>query len=721
MVRHFGLFYHIKSYQIMELLVLADASSVDELTERIHLEWTAHLKLDTRKSYDPIADKGRNKRQKNEIGNDLVFLSSQDAFTDFLREEKDAPKFILIIPELDWSGKDFEGYELALQLLNDKYPTQYFNLIFLSALDRPELLAAVPPKHRGLVKTFLHRSLLEADLKSLFQSVYTDIHFALIRSLILSNEGRLNNIDHELTGLSRNVELLPEDHSADKTALENHKRRLLRQLDELTVLEDWIGNSLQELRVDVKSIHDKNSMKDLLQQVKGLVKDLQLQKTGQLEDKEQRKKLPYRVLIIEDEPEFRSFSAGVFTELFRQVTPAPAEAQRFDMNKAIELVKKHDYDVLILDLLYKDRDDNWLLFNGLDLFQLAKKRNPDICIRIITSLPRDIVAKTATALLDYTIPIGQVITKNGGFEALKYIIRDRVTEIDLECMEIERTKRILKFFPKGGVFGWPAVPTWTMELMADEEKFEAVCLQAKHFFELFSEGRLTKDTEGWDAGKTPSSKKKTTIERSHFLKRLPVMMGYRLIALYYAAKHPNHRVDKDFFEKHVMALVANAEKNDDNFFHSKLGFSRKKGEPKDAEVFPIEFKDLFPHEIDFLSKQLQAGDPVTDEKQSKPLLDWFRDILLENQVYQNWEALDLSFNPYDEEALEDKEDIDASDISTPLTLDLLSTFLQRLADKSRNQHVQKIIEISRVRYNINEKSVKLPPALAIKIANLFDA
>lgn len=704
----------------MEVLILANAGSEPILTERLHLEWTRHLRLDARKSYDPLTDKGKGRRQKNDLGTDLLFISSQEHFNAFDRDNKQAPGFIIIVPELNWSEKDFEGYELAKYLLERKYAGQFFNLLFLSVLDRPQLLAATSARYHGLTKTFYHRSLLDGTLDEFFKATYSEIHFTFIRSLILSNEGRLSSIEHELSGIAMNVKQLADEPVAEVAKLGGYKKRLLQELEELSVMEEWMGGSLDGLKSDAERVTDKKTLQNVLRQVQMLIDDLKLQQSNGPDVQPARKKSPYRVLIIEDDQDFRRFFVETFNDLFVSVQPSIEDTDHFDIGHARNLVENGTiYDVLILDLLYKDKLGNWLLFNGLDLYQLARKKNPDACIRIITSLPRDIVAKTSTILLGTSIPIGHIFTKKNGLAALKYIIQDRAAEIAIECAETERARRTLKLFPKEGLFKKPGVPTLMMELVSEGEIKEYADL-ALHFFDLYKDGKLTKDTQGWNKGELPSPKNLNNPARSYILKRLPTILGYRLIVLYFAVRDPYQAIDSDFFVKNVLPGIAKAKTFQTGAINTKLGFNdADRLSNDDINGYQISFTNLFAHEVNFISEHYRSTVRPGDEQDEEPLLNWLKSILLQNEVYQNWQSLDLDFLPYDENALEEKDDIELADINIPLTVDFLGVFLQRLLEKSTDRHVQKIIDAATGSYEINEDKVKLRPAIAIKVHHLF--
>ena len=97
------------------------------------------------------------------------------------------PEIIFIVPELMWQEDGVnEGYHIAYDLILQRYPRVFFQVVFLSVLRRDQILKIVEKRNEEIVKAFFHHDLLD---KSEFLSYisYSKIHFECIKSLVVSD------------------------------------------------------------------------------------------------------------------------------------------------------------------------------------------------------------------------------------------------------------------------------------------------------------------------------------------------------------------------------------------------------------------------------------------------------------------------------------------------------------------------------------------------------
>ena len=191
----------------------------------------------------------------------------EDASLRKLFADDNDNNYVLIVPELCWDkdGTFDSGYEVAVDLLNEKVSGKFFNLFFVSVLTREQLRGQVSPKYRSLVDAFQHFCLY--DLPSEVEGIrYSRIHFEMIRRIAINETGRLDAISHALAGIVR--ETLPEA-----------KRKLVENLDILSLpvysgrLKDGPG-VLDALREQVGELTDASGVPPLVESLSAVVREV---------------------------------------------------------------------------------------------------------------------------------------------------------------------------------------------------------------------------------------------------------------------------------------------------------------------------------------------------------------------------------------------------------------------------------------------------------------
>jgi hypothetical protein len=432
-------------------------------------------------------------------------------------------------------------------------------------------------------------------------------------------------------------------------------------------------------------------------------------------------------LIIEDDISDRKNLSRIFSTEFQTVFPSTEkEIKEFKISDAQKLIadSKEQYQIVVLDLLFRDSEGFWLPFNGLDLYKLVRRHNPYASIRIITSLPRDIVAKIAGQLLKKEIRFDQVFTKTHGWAGFEYIIKDRVLEMNNECEEKEKERKMFKPIPTEGVFKWGGVGSWIFELMKErKDEFNIKCQQAKDFFQLYKNGSLTISTNNWNSGKLFKTDYESKITEQFFLQKLPIILTHRLFVIDYALNNDYYSIDGANYVQEVLNKVCNFKTFSKNYLHTYLGFNVKPYRKNDVNGFAIELRNLFPHEYSFISDKKNSKAESEILKIKQPLLfNWFQSILMDNTTYQNWGALNLLFNPYNEETVDAKEDISVSDITIELTTAHLNQLLQSLIDNFSSRQAAKIFDVALAKHDntIGSKPLKISMDLQLRINHLFE-
>jgi hypothetical protein len=674
-------------------------STIESLNQLLQLVHDAHVHDDHRKRKTNSGfDKG--------VSANHHMIKDQKEFACF-EFERFKPDLVIIVPELLWEGRGVdEGYDIAYDMLTGKLKNHFFQLIFVSVLERKQLLRLAGEKNAGLIRAFPHYCLLNNGSHPPVLQQYSEVHFHMIKSLVISDLGRINVLEHDLSNIKNNL-----SQSTEPSETEQLQYRLQKQLDELTILSAWTNRHLQGIG---KKLDAANATKELLTETANALENalLEIKQTlRQASETGTPSKTDLRVLIIEDAEADRRFFSRVFSMFYRQVEPDASDEiitksnkrKAYDICNAPEIIKQQakDFQIIVIDLLFKDEDDCWLPFNGLDLLLLAKKFNPHAVVRLITSLPREIVARVAAATLNIPIPISHLFSKKVGYEALKYTIADRVAEINMEHSEKMRSKQAHKPVPKTGIFSWPPAPYLIMQYMEKENGYYEKCRDISNgLFGNYLRNNLKKNTEGWNDGKLISNQKKNSFEESDFRQILPNLLVHRLMAIDYALtktqfdfnsshKHDQFAVNYEDYAV-IMSSATNFSTCNKAYFH-KIGFN---GKDKDNEFFLLSFSNLFPEEINYVAETVKELDNQSMLADYQHLKNWFVNKVLCNMgVYENWDEITDKFDPYGNKDQIDNTGVIAPECLKPdLPASLLQWFLQGLIASQQEPFAKQIIE-----------------------------
>jgi len=702
----------------MKILIICNAENNTGIISSINDAWGKHLHED-----------GRRLKEKSKINDNSIFVVKSKAEFDSFPFEQDKPDFTFIQTELVWqkNADNLPGYEIALNLILHKLRNHFFNIQFISLEDRKDLVLKVDAKHKKLVQIFHHISFpIKIQNISFKDNNYSQLHFDLIKALILDDENRISVIEHDLDKIKNNLE-----HAEASSDITHFKSKLQNQVEELSILEFMVSAKLEQLQKAINKTRDKATLKVKFAEFEDILHNLKSQVTNSNNEEFSRKnKSNYKVLIIDDDLEDREFFSTTFSEIYETVFPrSKKEISDFDIRQAMQIIRsRSDYNIFVLDLLYKDRNDFWLPFNGLDLYQYVKDLNPYSCIRIITSLPRDIVSKISCLLLKTEIKISHVFTKKVGYERLKFGIYDRTLEMNIECSENEKRKTIFKPIPKLGIFGWRGVNDLVYNLMTKDNETYAKCWEeAFLFFGNFLSGNLSPSFINWNGGKLPTPKKEKSVTDSYILKRLSVIFTHRLLIINQALANKENIIDADNYETAVLKPISKIASFDKGYITTKLGFNTTPYENIQNEVsgFKIEFKNLFPEEIlfiaDYHKKQFNIPGPENNliRHQYPMLSGWFYKILSDLEIYESWDELGLDFNPFiNIKEINETGEISNSNIDPNLTLYQFECYLRALVKSSYNILIQKMIIQTLNLYAIRNED-EIPQHIRTLIDDLF--
>lgn len=572
------------------------------------------------------------------------------------------PEIIFVVPELLWENDSVnEGYTIARELITVTLKSEFIQLVFLSVMDRSALAALVETRNRSFVESFPHVCLLDDKPEVKFK-YYSIVHFNLIKKLAISDHGRLLKINHEMTSVNANI-------LSDKIEIEHIKAQMIKELEELTLFQSWIPNEISIPYLIDRACHtnEKTELEKIGKEISTIISDisLKLPKDSSEKSLEQKQKKDYKIFIVEDEIEYREYIYKVLSPFYNSVYPnlnnkylSEKGEKDFDIQNAIEIIAANakEYKVFLLDLLYKDKNGNWLNFNGLDLYDLIIDKNRYAVIRIITSLPRGIVAKVVESIFKNNSKpnTDQVFPKKYGYEALKDSIIDSIDNINEECLKKAELKNVWTSFPKDGAFKWPGIEDFMNELLTigiDDKKYPDIVKIAEDLFDSYIKGDLKTHSTSWNKGEIPNTNADSRLNydeikiKIYIKKKLVSIMVHRLIVINEALKS-NESIIKypDFIQ--ILTNITNRKKLNDNYFYTSLGFhGSSKDKPVDIndKSFKLDLINLFPHEYKFVKKVISEKNQQSGSKLSEADMRVIKKVFAINSVKDNWNQLQLDF------------------------------------------------------------------------------
>ena len=665
--------------------------------------------------------------------NNIRVISSKAQYdrTDFI---KSPPDLVIIYNKLNWKPGSlrYRGYQVAEDLMTEKLKNRFFNLQFVALEDITGFIDNVPVKYRTYVRTFHHYTFPEGLRQVSYENTrYTELHFNLIKALIIRDQDRLNMMDHDLDTTMNNLGVI-----ADEGGLPLVKQKVTDQLEELELFKSIPVARINELKKAVSTETDTERLNLALMGVKTLMQKAKQEILSSLGVAEQTHKSPYKVVIIEDDSTWRTNLSDVFSHGYKEVYPAgDKEIRQFEILKAREIIKmRSEADIFILDLLYKDAAGCWLPFNGLDLYQQIRKLNPFAAVRIISNLPRDIVSEIAMAF-DIHLEAGQVFPKKGGYTEAQHIIHDRMLELNMECKANEARRAAYNPGPVLGIFGWENKKNLLINLMeTGPDYYEEYPLKALQLFKLYEKDELNELTIGWNAGQLPSPQLAKKFSDDAFISYLVTVLTHRLLVISKALQNKDRIISSASYEEEILGPVCGI-RNFGKGYVNLLGFQQKQisattiAGKKNLKI-QVSFNNLFPYEYIFIANAKKQQSPKDDLLTSHPLLhSFFQAVLCQIPVQDNWHLLKLNFDPYkylgklrqvpDDKPVKHeflannfyntvkpkmKYDIAADALDPRLTLRELDDFLKALLEKSHQSKVKTLITVVTDAYAIREES-----------------
>lgn len=653
--------------------------------------------------------------------NQLKKITDFEGFCN-IKFEKWKPDLVFIMPELAWKDKGVnDGYEIAYDLLTGSLNDHYFQLYFVSALAHADIKKFVDFKYLPMLSCFQHFHITK-DIACLELFKYSSLHFEMIKSLALSDSGRLDVLKHNFKNLQNDF----------KTG-SDVKERLIRLGNELSVFTVWTEHEKEDMLTEIKKADNPKNISEILKRVECF-----LDAVGENilpKQHEPVKNNNYKVLIIEDEPESRGIIQSAFEEVFDNVeildplTISDDQLKKYKRSKISDRMQciiqdmASNYHIVVIDLLFANKNGSWTHFNGLDVYTWVKKKNPYAVIRIITSLPREVVARVAAKNMGVAISFSHVITKTTGEVSLKQQIIIRSDEIIADCKEMEKQKSVFKPYPKNGLFASQGIPDIMFRLLtqAANDFDEFYNNDVMSLLLQYTNGTLTVETYGWNRGELPSLKMKDRMEESYFLTNMKNVFVHRLIVIDYITKKGSNFVYfNDYYD--ILNKITNKKAVNKSYFYF-LGFSGKSlNHNINGKGILLNFHGLLPGETNYIATYSNEINNIKLKEEFEDLLTWFIEVLCDMQTYEDWDNTLFGFDPYsNKDAIDDNGEI-INDylnelIISNLTITDLVCFLAAILDNYTD--FEKLTDVITVSHAITA-GIKLPQKIEILYNQLWE-
>jgi len=288
---------------------------------------------------------------------------------DFKISEIENFSQILILAELYWENVDWQGYEIAREILHkiqtsNKAP----NIQFVSLLSRGQLYDITSGISKYFVKCFNHYQIPE-QTEFHFEE-YSVAKWNYHRKYGLTKDGILDIIQHKLLGVVNQPAIL--------------KKYVHDAIEELRLIPEIAGKEINDLVSEY--LPDKKELEKFIGQLNTSL----IRRIGELSPKkaatdirDEKKKSKYRILLVEDQKEKLSELKSLFSEFYTNIS---------DFSDGTEALKEMTtagifYHTLITDLeLLAENQKFHQPKQGIELLEFSERHYPHLARRVITQL-----------------------------------------------------------------------------------------------------------------------------------------------------------------------------------------------------------------------------------------------------------------------------------------------------------------------------------------------
>lgn len=703
-----------------DILLLTSEFSKESISKFLIREWKKYLATDGRKTKNNDYDRHKNVHFTNgslqSINNNngssgqdilkqagLIVITSIKDYEDFTELYLTNFDFLFIDPELNWTSNGLdEAYVLLKNMITDIYREKTLQVKFISPyLSQDNIINNIDNKYIEIAKSFPHICLLSGEDDHFLFQTYSPIHYKLIRNLEFTDKGVASNLEHKFRRSNHILINTLKDKS--ENTFDKAKKLCIDAFHSLRSHEDILDIDIDDLMLKIQAATREDEIIGIFESAYVKVYDL-WNKVGS-NTSVQVKKHRYSVCVLEDDKTYLELISDTLNDIFSDIYPTKSQISTYSLrkhyNELDELIQS--YNIFYVDLLFLE-NDKWLPFNGLEVYNYIKTKNPYATVRIITNLPRDIIASLSENLytdgiMNFRIPMSHVFTKSRGDEQLRSSLKDRVDEVISEASSNEQLRRRNEAnYPStaAGILEMKGVKNTILELInCNEEVFNNILARAFGLLDLYKDDELFIDTQGWNKGQLPSPNtfREGNWDLDKLIKHLINIFTHRLFVLYESETVLDIILDISAYEEKVSEKVSFQNFDATNYLSTRLGFGKDTIE--DGRI-QIKRESLFPHEL----KMLDTGQAYIAEHSlhlvSDTLNEWFLDVLKSYEgsmaIYTIMIAETSFVSPYFAGA-DDKEVLSNKDIKiNNITVDYLLNFIKLLKKYIDKGSVKKCIK-----------------------------
>jgi CheY-like chemotaxis protein len=512
----------------------------------------------------------------------IIFISSRTEIEDLNRLDFSEVKaiYLLITVETYWTNSEFEGYELAVEMMKSStFADKVLNLHFVSFLGRQHLLEECDKAGKGLwrvmPKSFPHFQLpFSADRSQQFQTI-SERKWNYLKNYCLLASGVIDILIHDVRSL---------DASPSLDKLNRFKASLIASRD---VLSPEIVEKAKSLS-EVDDVETKRALLDIHR----LLLNLQIGLNDTLQP-EIKKSFSRMILVEDDEITLRKLESqlGKYFEVIHSFRSGTAAYQEL-------LLNGREYDVLFTDLeLLQDSCDDEKM--GIDLLELCEAEYPFIVTRVITALPKNALKRLFGRSFD------EVIFKSFGADTVipsfENLI-ELVTEIDKEVEQ----RRKLRLMQGPNISWWKRSLTKSMYLMkiTNPDEYISKWRVAETLAQMFWDGEFDRKPDEEKLSTQFGQVLQTIEDPVRGMEIIETLLAHRLIVLGYAAKRRWKAFDFDEFADQQGFNSGIQTKSPKAYLNTFLGLSGSgfADKPQTGSKCTILQKDLFPEELNWLGR-----------------------------------------------------------------------------------------------------------------------
>ncbi len=517
------------------------------------------------------------------------------------------PKHILILVELNWKNENFEGYEIALEIMKKWKLEKAPWIRFASFISREQLYNLTTGKglFRVFVKSFTH-DLLPNELK-VTNEQFSLARWNYLKKYMLTQSGILDKLHHDLRNYLNNPDRISQ----------KEVHHFLQQVEEIN---DITGKEINDFLLSFSK--SDPSPVDKLSRLNTLIGKRMVQLTEEQSNKTQilSTRSKYKILLLED-------NKIMLEQLKTMFEPYFEVSDFYDGMEALTELKVGGqfYHAICIDLELLDetyRFDQEV--QGVEVLEFSRKDLPHIARRVITGIGRKGVKELLPDMENQDIILKSHLELFGRDETFVEFIGKLNSDIKKQSILLEMKGPEGTFwsdFSRQGNKEGGKLKRYYYEIKLDEIVFNNLWSDVHELTRKMLDGKDIMIPCSFE--KTINAKE--IVKKADNEKKIDFLRQLLIHRLYWISKFKNNDsiIYKDELNKensffHLPFWDGKLFYNPKQYF-LYLGFGCPKLYPQSPKkednkvTFNFKYKKLFPEEIDYLkSRQELFEDKISD-------------------------------------------------------------------------------------------------------------